>query len=426
MQFSCESCKAQLQIADEKVRGKRLVVRCKRCGAKIALADPLVSKSPPRVIAPGPASSPRAVSVPDSDTESTRAMDSDVLERALRASRRDDIQNGSPPTQRFAAPPPAIPPDPAVWFAMLHGKQTGPMTRTDLETRADEGELGPRTYVWCEGMDSWQRAKDVIELVALFPQLPGPTAAISPAHRSPHVLAASEGQTSSAATEPGATAGADTQPHAYSMDESSAPGSGHAAAAEQAAPKEATPQPTSATQIEQRAVMFGNAVRHGQGPFIVFVGLMALAVAAIVLWIVLGAAPQKPAEPRPEAESSARAGTRVQTPAPGTAEPPSAATAFVGLTADQVRRKLDENKPALQDCVDDARRHDPDLQVGTIRVATTIAPSGQVTEARIDRQSVDESPLGVCLKRATRKIVFPRFSGAAFDVEIPISVGAGR
>src|SRR5439155_981980 len=144
-------------------------------GAKIALADPLISKSPPRVIAPGPASSPRAESVPDIDTESTRAMDSDVLERALRASRRDDIQNGSPPTQRFAAPPPAIPPDPAVWFAMLHGKQTGPMTRTDLEIRADEGELGPRTYVWCEGMDSWQRAKDVIELVPLFPQLPGPT-----------------------------------------------------------------------------------------------------------------------------------------------------------------------------------------------------------------------------------------------------------
>ena len=425
MQCSYESCKAQLQIADENVRGKRLVVRCKRCGAKIALADPLLSKSPPRVIAPGPASSPRAVSVPDSDTESTRAMDSDVLERALRASRRDDIQNGSPPTQRFAAPPPAIPPDPAVWFAMLHGKQTGPMTRTDLETRADEGELGPRTYVWCEGMDSWQRAKDVIELVALFPQLPGPTPAISPAHRSAHVLAASEGQPSAAATEPGATPGADTQPHAHSI-ERSAPGSGHAAAVEHGTPKEAMPQPTSATEILPRAVMFGNAVRHGQGPFIVFVGLMALAVAAIVLWIVLGAAPQKPAEPRPEEESSARAGTRVQTPAPGTAEPVSPATAFVGLTADQVRRKLDEHKPALQDCVDDARRHDPDLQVGTIRVATTIAPSGQVTEARIDRQSVDESPLGVCLKRATRKIVFPQFSGAAFDVEIPISVGAGR
>src|SRR5439155_23727134 len=117
MQFSCESCKAQLQIADEKVRGKRLVVRCKRCGAKIALADPLLSKSPPRVIAPGPASSPRAESVPDSGTESTRAMDRDVLERALRAPPRDGIQNGAPPTQGCPAPRPPSPPDPAVWLA---------------------------------------------------------------------------------------------------------------------------------------------------------------------------------------------------------------------------------------------------------------------------------------------------------------------
>src|SRR5437763_870817 len=38
MQFSCESCKAQLQIADEKVRGKRLVVRCKRCGVNMERA----------------------------------------------------------------------------------------------------------------------------------------------------------------------------------------------------------------------------------------------------------------------------------------------------------------------------------------------------------------------------------------------------
>src|SRR5258706_8081407 len=52
MQFSCESCKAQLQIADEKVRGKRLIVRCKRCGAKIAISDPALAKAQPRVIAP--------------------------------------------------------------------------------------------------------------------------------------------------------------------------------------------------------------------------------------------------------------------------------------------------------------------------------------------------------------------------------------
>src|SRR5438045_2793152 len=97
MQFSCESCKTQLQIADEKVRGKRLIVRCKRCGAKIGISDPALG--PPRA-APRPAASapppsqpapaPRAAAAPaagavsvqkrDSDTESTLAIDIAVLE----------------------------------------------------------------------------------------------------------------------------------------------------------------------------------------------------------------------------------------------------------------------------------------------------------------------------------------------------------
>src|SRR5437868_12125564 len=118
MQFGCDSCKAQLQIADEKVRGKRLIVRCKRCGSKIALADPALAKAAPRVVqGPSPAGSVAAMrpasrpppSKPaarrDSDTESTRAMDSDLLERALQASKSDDpasVQNGAP----VSRPPP--------------------------------------------------------------------------------------------------------------------------------------------------------------------------------------------------------------------------------------------------------------------------------------------------------------------------------
>ena len=96
------------------------------------------------------------------------------------------------------------------------------------------------------------------------------------------------------------------------------------------------------------------------------------------------------------------------------------------LTAEQVHRKLDENKPALQGCVDDALRRDPQLKVGKIHVSTTIAPTGEVTAARIDQRSVDESALGACLKSATKRIVFPQFAGAAFDVDIPIVVTAGE
>src|SRR4051812_46972196 len=111
MQFSCESCKTQLQIADEKVRGKRLIVRCKRCGAKIGISDPALgppraaprpaaSAPPAQSAAPRPAPAPSAPSAPaagalsgqkrDSDTESTLAIDSDLLERALQASKNDD------------------------------------------------------------------------------------------------------------------------------------------------------------------------------------------------------------------------------------------------------------------------------------------------------------------------------------------------
>src|SRR4051812_38214703 len=125
MQFACENCKAQLQIADEKVRGKRLIVRCKRCGAKIAIADPaLGGAAGPRLVSarfPAARPAPQTRAAPsqpaparqaaashghaarDTDVESTRAMESDVLEKALRASKQDAAApQGS--RQRSASP----------------------------------------------------------------------------------------------------------------------------------------------------------------------------------------------------------------------------------------------------------------------------------------------------------------------------------
>jgi hypothetical protein len=108
------------------------------------------------------------------------------------------------------------------------------------------------------------------------------------------------------------------------------------------------------------------------------------------------------------------------------AQAPAVEKADSGLTADDVRKKLDQNKGALQGCIDQALRREPNLRVGKIHIATTIAPSGSVTAAKIDKRTVDESPLGSCLKRATRRIVFPAFAGDAFDVDIPIVVTAGE
>src|SRR5207248_660698 len=79
------------------------------------------------------------------------------------------------PSKPAPAPTPvAAASDEAIWFAMLHGKQTGPTTVAELTARTNDGTVGPRTYLWKDGMDAWQRAKDLAGLESLFPQLPPP------------------------------------------------------------------------------------------------------------------------------------------------------------------------------------------------------------------------------------------------------------
>ncbi len=733
MQFVCDSCKAMLQIADEKVRGKRLIVRCKKCGAKITISDPGLGahavraspRSEPAVelklepvarlatkAEPGAPRAPdRAALQPlvatrsaaedeserDSDTESTRAMDSDMLEKALQASKREEAPAPTSPGGAAAQAPrapgkdslrPAAPSrDPApqrdlpVWFAMLGGKQTGPATRAEIALKIAQGAVGPRTYLWKDGMAAWTRAKDVAEVAAEVvaqgapqPDPPVPAAGPAPANRgfpvqtfgfidpsserearvaSERAGSASGAGKSSApaagrpagAAEPGgpvaagpvpgatkpAAAAAGTaalRPSPYGDPSSagrpsrtppaalapsaaapagheqfgpalggpapagtgsSAPGSAAQAApglpagpfwnsaARPQAGQTLTPAPggdqplrsvplasqddhtTDVDQLPQgervhqervAAELFSSGENPGQsalelarwasseigkqrpsspapakfgsradpswhaadsaalppekpkidrtGEVLVFAGVQrsrtpllialiigALLVGGVLLWAlssdltsrarvasesgkpVDAGTPQAPSagagDPAVAAlaakaggtlASDDKGGNRPATKKPDAltsdqqADPknlanergrgtdgPSAAPAAgtpnvekleVGLTAADVRKKLGQSKGALQGCIDEALRREPNLRVGKIHIATTIAPSGSVTAAKIDKQTVDQSLLGTCLKRATRRIVFPSFQGAAFEVDIPIVVTAGE
>lgn len=496
MQFSCESCKAQLQIGDEKVKGKRLIVRCRRCGAKIVIADPSLSKAPPRLVqppapaAPAPmrvAPLPQALAGPagparrESEVEDTRAVESEALVKAPQASKAGEpIENGAPsqnvassltgaPSQSAAPsrppPPPDAPPaDAPVWFAMLHGKQTGPLTRAEVVGKTDEGEIGPRTYLWKEGMSAWQRAKDVPELAGLFPQPPGPslppplpiassappppprpkaaprkTSSLAPDLRKPVPSGALAGEA------PGSKAKEDRFPIDANLSQAARPQDGPARidaaqkkAAELArwATEELARMPSAPERPPQapRPSMFESAApERKNGAFLVFVVLAILAAAALALWLGYSDREKKPppqseksetAPPPSDPPATPAAQARAEAPPPES--PPREAKPAAGLTPAQVRRKLDESRGALQVCIDDALRREPNLRVGRIHIATTIAPSGQVTSARIDKRAVDESALGACLKRATRRIAFPQFGGDAFAVDIPIVVTAGE
>jgi hypothetical protein len=131
--------------------------------------------------------------------------------------------------------------------------------------------------------------------------------------------------------------------------------------------------------------------------------------------------PDAPAAETPAVRSQGSPAPRSEAPArdPGGAP----------LTAEEVKKKLDQNKGSLQRCIDEALRRDPRdpaLRAGRIRITATIAPSGLVTAAKVDKRGVDEAALGACLKSATRRIVFPSFPGEPFDVDIPIVVTAGN
>jgi predicted Zn finger-like uncharacterized protein len=507
MRFICESCKANLQIADEKIRGKRLIVRCKRCGVQIRIADPTLSPgSPSRAGAdasastskppPGPTrDSPPASSKVDSsaapargaaplptDNESTRAMDSEVLERALRASKEDDAAR---PAQRSAPPPPPPRETPArdqpIWFAMVHGQQIGPMSQAELGRKAKSGEIAPRTYLWKEGMQSWVRAKDVQDVVSAFaapPAPPAPPPRTTPTHTKVDLpFNPASGETKAAATgapQPGGAAepfllspetrtpeggshsplagesGVDAEGLVVSTDpDDSPPGAIDLArwgAEELSKPRAETPVPLGKGTAQSSAVdgnpAFGARASEKRGPLrFVVVGLVVAAVAALVVFALFygrSEAKHSSLEPResappaaavpaphgPAAPSEAAAKTAEhKAPEPPAPEPVAGSAA---VATDVLKKKVDESMPALQGCVDQAVQRDPEFRVGKLVILATVAPNGTVTSTRIDKRTVDQSPLGACLKTATRNIRFPSFNGAAIPVDIPVVVADGQ
>jgi len=497
MQFICESCKAHLLVADDKIRGKRLIVRCKRCGVQIRIVDPALASqstagpptgplrgaSAPAPLSPSSQAGARPPSGPirggsiarasaprrETDIESTRAMDSEVLEKAVRASKEGEPAPGpriAPPPPPPREPPP--PRDPAVWFAMIQGQQIGPMSRAELGTKASAGQVGPRTYIWKEGMESWIRAKDVPELVPLFAAPPTPppppddearadarerrmglpfeSAVATPpvterASRAAEDPAAQESASPDAPTPPGGSRSppedvpgvvappaerADGAPAAPAASPPGALDLARWGAAELSKPRAETPAPHPKA-VAPPAREFGIGHPERRGPLRAVLAILAVAaLVSLGAFALLYGRKDAAPEPAPQGASSA---------APAPAPPPEAERKpeeksvgpapqerMAAPTPEQLLRKVDESKPALQGCVDEALKRDPSLQVGKILISTTIAPSGAVTSARIDQKAVDQSPLGTCLKNATRKLQFPPFAGEAFAVDIPVVV----
>jgi predicted Zn finger-like uncharacterized protein len=471
VQFGCQSCKASLSIADEKVRGKRLVVRCRRCGSRIQIADPAFSAGP--VLLDRPAVQAAARSGGESQAARTQRplVANRPLGTAAGARGLGSAARSSPPSARADERP--------IWFAMIGGQQEGPFGAAELARRVRGGAIGPRTFVWKEGMPAWQRSGEVQELAALLdarpqplssPPRPVPSAALREEAKAASTRAAelSPQRATTKASPPAPEplsfdpppsrppAAEDGEPidaeqaniHLEPIDPEPDPGADmiHTSAIEVVerirAPSALARLRRASSQLADQARSMAARLRPAAAdPQRVALAIGGALAALGLLAFVLGRKPPPRAQPaaRPDARASAAAqpGGAPAPPAAARNNPPERRGAAeapphrqeeradLPLSASAVRRKLDENKRALQVCVDEALLRDPGLRVGNLNVAATIAASGAVSAVRIDNRAVDQSALGACLKGTTRRIVFPSFAGEPFEVDIPIVVGSG-
>lgn len=143
VRFHCDKCSAKYTIADDKVRGKVVTIKCAKCGNKMSLDG--------RGLAAAPA--------PAAQVEERTQVASASDMQALRASLASQAVPMSAPT----ATEPTLSDG---WYAILKKKQLGPLTGAEVQEYIAQGTLTARTYVWRDGQGDWKRASDVPAIAA--------------------------------------------------------------------------------------------------------------------------------------------------------------------------------------------------------------------------------------------------------------------
>jgi len=126
MKVVCESCQAKYQVPDERVAGKKLKIRCKRCGATVLIRGDLIDNAAPQN---GPA-----------------------LDRPSVAESLAPIETGTQDASAYE------------WHVSLDGDTRGPFNTDDLRDWLNNTPGGWEAHVWREGFPDWIDARACSEL----------------------------------------------------------------------------------------------------------------------------------------------------------------------------------------------------------------------------------------------------------------------
>ena len=155
MKITCHACDAKYTIADEKVTGRTVKIKCKKCGATIVVnAD----TGAPQV--GGAAAGYDAPAAP------TGGDDDGLM--ATRVAGMDGAPSVSTPD----------------WTVAL-GDQERQMSQLQIAEEMQRGAITGDTYVWRDGMADWQAVSQVPELASILARAAAPAAAPAPVAHAP-------------------------------------------------------------------------------------------------------------------------------------------------------------------------------------------------------------------------------------------------
>jgi predicted Zn finger-like uncharacterized protein len=149
MKFVCDRCQTKYAVADEKVRGKILKVRCKSCSNIITVREEPAAGSQARRAPSAP--------VPTLGSPAPRAP----------------APATKPPAVPAPSRPPPLPPathlpldDGLQWYLALDGNRSGPFTRKQLVDKVAPFSPDADLHVWNEQLGNWRPPSQVPAIAA--------------------------------------------------------------------------------------------------------------------------------------------------------------------------------------------------------------------------------------------------------------------
>ena len=174
MKFLCDNCKAKYQIADEKVAGKTVRMKCRKCGHQIevraAVTETSVSTAPPRP--PTPSMAPRppqksglATSLSAAKPRAPAAWGAagGALAGAFKSNVEDAAASasGDRPSQIELSVTDE-------WYVAINGVPVGPVRISELRRKAATGAVTEESLCWQEGLEEWRPIRSIPDLAALI------------------------------------------------------------------------------------------------------------------------------------------------------------------------------------------------------------------------------------------------------------------